>query len=292
MTWPSAGPALAGGRRGGLTGRLRRGGTVGSPDGPARPDELAPAFPPSLLVGYLCALALSEWLLTVSVPAAAACFGLLASTVCLALPLLPGDRDPDDRGAALPLVLAAVPVVRLITVAAPTADLAPLARLVVLAAFTLVAVCVAARGSPPQWRLLRPGPHGWAAQATLPLVAAPLALLVYPLAPPAAQLRDTAPALVLGVGLALAVVPEELLFRGLLVPAATGVAGPAGVPLAAAAYAATFIGYGSARMVLAALVVGWVLGWYRQRTGSALGVVGARVLLVLLVYLVVPAFWP
>ncbi|HET8681667.1 MAG TPA: CPBP family glutamic-type intramembrane protease [Micromonosporaceae bacterium] len=277
MTWPSAGPALA-----------------GAPGGAALPGETARAVPPLLLVGYLCALALSEWLLSVSVPAAAVCFGLLAFTVCLALPLLPDgrDRDPDARGAALPLVLAAVPVVRLITVAAPTADLAPLARLVVLAAFTLVAVVVAARGSPPQWRLLRAGPQGWAAQAALPLVAAPLALLVYPLAPPAAQLRGTTPALVLAAGLALAVVPEELLFRGLLVPAATAVAGPAGVPLAAAAYAATFIGYGSARMIVAALAVGWVLGWYRQRTGSALGVVGARVLLVLLVYLVVPAFWP
>ncbi|HET8657800.1 MAG TPA: CPBP family glutamic-type intramembrane protease [Micromonosporaceae bacterium] len=290
MTWPSTAPALAGGRRGGLTARPPAGDPA-RPDEPAHPDEPAQVVPPSLLVGYLCALALAEWLLTVSVPVAAACFGLLASAVCLALPLMPGDRDPGGRGAALLLVLAAVPVVRLITVAAPTADLAPLARLVVLAGFTLVAVVVAARGSPPQWRLLRPGPHGWAAQATLPLVAAPLALLVYPLAPPAAQLRDTVPTLLLAAGLALAVVPEELLFRGLFVPAATGVAGTAGVPLAAAAYAATFIGYGSAQMIVAALAVGWVLGWYRQRTGSALGVVGARVLLVLLVYLVLPTLW-
>lgn len=251
------------------------------------------AVPPPLLVGYLGALALTEWLLTVSVPAAAGCFGLLALAACAALPFLPGDRAaPAGRGAALLAVLATIPVVRLITVAAPTADLTPLGRLAVLAAFSLVAVGAAARASAPGERLLRPGAGGWAAQAAVPLVAAPLALLVYPLAPPAPQLRAGVPAFVLAAALALAVIPDELLFRGLLVPAASGVVGPAGVPLAAAAYAATFIGYGSAGMILAAFAVGWTLGWYRQRTGSALGVIGARILLVLLVYLVLPAVWP
>ncbi len=74
-------------------------------------------------------------LLTVSVPAAAGGYGLVALAVCIALPHM-----TDQRSASLLPVLAAIPVVRLATVAAPTADFAPLARLGLLAVPTFVAV--------------------------------------------------------------------------------------------------------------------------------------------------------
>jgi hypothetical protein len=102
----------------------------------------------SLLAAYLGALALAEWVLTVSVPVAAGCFGLLAVAACFA-PFLPWGR----RGAALLPVLLAMPVAQLIVLATPTADLAPLSRLGLLAVPTMVAVTLAARACPRDWHL-------------------------------------------------------------------------------------------------------------------------------------------
>jgi hypothetical protein len=238
----------------------------------------------ALLVAYLGALGLAEWVLMVSVPVAAGCFGLLAVGACFSL-FLPLDR----RGAALLPVLLAMPVTRLIVLATPTAGVTPLNRLGLLAGLTMVAVTLAASACPRDWRLLRPWPGGWPAQAAIPLVALPLGPLVYWLAPPTPPLGGHTPVVIAGAVLALAVIPDELLFRGLLVRALGSVAPRSAVPLAAAAYACTFIAYGSPRVLAAAFVVGFALGWLRRRTDCAIGVLGARVLLVWLVYLMLPA---
>lgn len=233
-----------------------------------------PPLPTPLLVGYLGALVVAEWLSTISIPAGAAAFGLLALAACLG-PLLPLDRP----GTTLLPVLAALPAVRLSMMAVPAADLGPVGRTAALAVPALVAVGVIAGGRPRSWRLFRRGPGGWRQQAAVSLVALPLAPFVAWLAPP-----PPAGGLVAVAVLALTVVPEELLYRGLLVPALAGVVGgERAVPVAAAVYAATFLGYGSPAAVACAFAVGWVLGWLRQHTGSAAGVVGARVLLVPLV---------
>jgi membrane protease YdiL (CAAX protease family) len=233
----------------------------------------------------VAALAAVEFLLTASVPAAAVGYGLLALALCLAQPLV-----ADEHGAALLPVLLAIPVLRLITLAAPGAEVTPPVRLAVLAVPAAVAVALAARDRPADWRLLRCGPGGWRIQAAIALVAVPLAVPLYLLAPSTAAPPGHLPLLVAVALLVLAVIPDEVLFRGLLVPAIAGVAGRLGVPLAAAAYAATFLGYGALSVLVAAYGLGLVLAWLRQRTGSALGVLGARILLILLIYLVLPTF--
>ncbi|MGN9912910.1 CPBP family intramembrane glutamic endopeptidase [Phytohabitans sp. LJ34] len=238
------------------------------PDGAAP----APALPVPLLGGYLGGLVVAELLLTVDVPSGAAAFGALALAACLG-PLLPLDRP----GAMLLPVLAALPAVRLSMMAIPAADLSPVGRSAALAVPALVAVGVVAGVRPRCWRLLRRGPGGWRQQAAVALVALPLAPFAAWLAPPLPAGGLAAVAV-----LALTVVPEELLYRGLLVPALAGVVGKRAVPIAAAVYAATFLGYGSPPSVACAFAVGLLLGWLRQHTGSAAGVVGARVLLVLL----------
>ena len=240
-----------------------------------------------LLVGYLAALALSEWLLVVSTPLAAGGFGLLALTGCAALPF-----TADERSQALLPVMTAVPVVRLIVVAAPTADFASIPRLGLLAVPTLIVVALAMRARYRAAELFRLGPGGWATQVAVVLVAVPLAAAVHLLMPVTAGARGHLPVVAAGVVLALAVVPDELLFRGLLQPAITAVTGQrAGLYLSAMMYAATFIAYTSVGAVAAALVVGLALGWCRQRTGTVIGVVGARVVLVVLVYLAFPAIF-
>ena len=86
-----------------------------------------------------------------------------------------------------------------------------------------------------------------------------------------------------------AALPEELLYRGLLVPAATAVVGLWGIPFASATYALAFVTGGSIATVLLAFLLGVVLGWCRWLTGSAIGVIGAHGLLNVIVYLVLPA---
>lgn len=86
-----------------------------------------------------------------------------------------------------------------------------------------------------------------------------------------------------------AALPEELLYRGLLVPAAADVVGGWGVPFAAAVYALAFLNGGSIRTVLLAFLLGMVLGWCRQLTGSVVGVIGAHSLVNIIVFLVLPA---
>ena len=240
-----------------------------------------------LLVGYLVGLAVPEFLLTVSVPLAACGYGLLALAGCVALPF-----TADKRSQALLPVLTAIPVVRLIVVTAPTADFAPIPRLGLLAVPTLIVIALAARACPPVRDLFQVGPRGWPAQLAVVFTAVPLAPLVYLLMPPAPHARGDLPVIAAGALLALAVVPDEVLFRGMFQPAATAVAGGSvGLALSALMYATTFIAYGDARAMVAALAVGLALGWCRQRTGSVIGVVGARVVLVLLVYLALPAIF-
>jgi membrane protease YdiL (CAAX protease family) len=255
-----------------------------------------------VLAAYLSGLILGEWLLTVSAPAAAWCFGLLALAVCL-VAFVPLDRPgrlvrgrSEPRGGSggdglggttlLP-VLAALPVVRLSMIAMPAAGLTPLTRAAAVAVPTLVAVVAITWLRPRRPRAPRRGPRWWWTQAAVSTVALPLAPLVYVLAPQPPD-RGDLPAVAAAVLLAFAVIPEELLYRGLLVPALAGVLRRGAVPVAAAAYAATFLAYGSPGAMVAAFGVAYLLGWLRQRTGSAVGVVVARVVLVLLVAFALP----
>ena len=248
------------------------------------PDLAVPAVPATRLtvrwlVAYAAALAAADLLLTVSVPAAAVVLALLVIVLRFALPA-PGVPD-----AAVVPVLVGVPVVRLVTVAAPGAELPSPVRLAALAVPVLVTTLLAARERPPGWRLLRPGPGGWRVQALVALAGIPLAVPVYLLAGRSGVDPGGQPYLLAVALLVVAVIPDELLFRGLVVPAVAAVAPRAAVPLATAVYAATFLGYASVPVVVAASVTGAALGWLRWRTGSATGVIAARIVLVALVWL-------
>ena len=250
------------------------------------PEVVVPARAGSLtlLVAYTAALAAAELLLTVSVPVAAIAFALLVVALRFVVPA------PVDSDAAVLSVLVAVPVVRLITIAAPGAELPSAVRLGALAVPILLTVLLAARDRPPDWRLVRPGPGGWRVQGLVALAGVPLAIPVYLLARPAVADPGGLPPLIVVALLVVAVIPDELLFRGLLVPAFAVVASRTAVPVAAGVYAATFLGYASVGfssvpVIATAYGVGLALSWLRWRTGSAIGVIGARVILVGLVCL-------
>jgi membrane protease YdiL (CAAX protease family) len=240
-----------------------------------------------LLLGYFSTLAVIELAGSspmVSVPVAAASHGLLALLLCLALRV-----TRDQRIAVLLPPLVAVSVVRLVTLAALPGDVSPLLRLVVVGLPALVAIAIAARQRSPAWSLFRPHTGGWPGQLLVALVGIPSALFVWAIAPPAVQVRGDASTMMAAVVLVIfAALPEELLYRGLLVPAAADVVGGWGVPFAAAVYALAFLNGGSIRTVLLAFLLGVVLGWCRQLTGSVVGVIAAHGLLNVIVFLLLP----
>jgi membrane protease YdiL (CAAX protease family) len=240
----------------------------------------------SLLLAYLGAVAVSElaWRpLSISVLASAAGHGLLALLLCLGLRV-----TADARTAALLPPLVAISTVRLITFAALPVLGHPLLRLVVVGVPALVAVAMSARLRSPGWRLLRPRRGGWRGQLLVTLLGIPLALLVWVLAPPAGQVATGVSTVVAAAVLVFAALPDELLYRGLLVPASVGVAGGWGLPLSSLVYALAYLPGGSLRTVLLAFLLGMALGWCRQRTGSVIGVVAAHGLVNVLVYLTLP----
>jgi membrane protease YdiL (CAAX protease family) len=241
-----------------------------------------------MLLGYLSTLAVIELAGSsplVSVPVAAASHGLLALLLCLALRM-----TGDQRVAALLPPLVAVSVVRLVTLAALPGDVNPLLRLAVVGVPALVAIAIAVRQRSPAWWLLRPHTGGWPGQLLVALVGIPSAFFVWAIAPPAVQVRGDAATMTAAVVLVIfAALPEELLYRGLLVPAAADVVGGWGIPFAAAVYALAFLNGGSIRTVLLAFLLGVVLGWCRQLTGSVVGVIGAHSLLNVIVFLLLPA---
>jgi membrane protease YdiL (CAAX protease family) len=286
----AAGPAAASGRAAVATstGRSARAAPL---DPEVRAASVAPGAlalaGTSLLLIYLAAVAASElaWRpLSIAVLASAACNGLLALLLCLAAPRL----GADARTVALLPPLIAISTVRLITFAALPADVHPLLRLVVVGVPALVAVAMSARLGIRAWPLLRPYKGGWLGQALVTLLGIPLAVLVWVLAPPGVQVATGASTVVAAVVLVFAALPDELLYRGLLVPAGVGVAGGWGLPLSSMAYALAYLPGGSPRTVLLAFVLGMILGWCRQRTGSVVGVVAAHGLVNVLVYLILP----
>ena len=242
-----------------------------------------------MLVAYLIALATVDLVGSspaISVPVAVTVHGLLALLLCVALRMLAGQSI-----AVLIPPLIAISVVRLLTLGALPGDVSPLTRLVVVGVPALVAIAMAARQRSPEWRLLRPRTGGWPGQLLVGLIGIPSALVVWAIAPPADEVRGGTSTIVAATILVLfAALPEELLYRGLLVPAATAVVGAWGILFASATYALAYLSGGSIATVLLAFVLGVVLGWCRWFTGSAVGVVGAHSLLNVIVYLVLPAF--
>jgi len=208
----------------------------------------------------------------------------LLTPLCLAL-----RPAADVRVAALLPPLAAVFMVRLVTVVALPAEVHPSTRLVVVGVPALVAVALAARQKPHHWRLLRPHTGGWRGQVLVALGGILAGRIVWGLAPPTVDAGAGVSTLVAATALIVfAALPDELLYRGLLVPAAADVVGRWALPLSSAAYATAYLPGGSATQVLLAFLLGMALGWCRRQTGSVLGVVAAHGLLNVVVYLLLP----
>jgi membrane protease YdiL (CAAX protease family) len=241
---------------------------------PARSTRAPVASGSFVLFAYIVALAAAEWLLSVSAPGGSVAFGCLVLAL-LGLAVL--GRPEQPTAGVLP-VLTAVTLLPLVAVAIRPAGDRSLAGLAAVTLPTLVAVLATVRVCPREWIRLRPDSNGWAVQFGIVLSGVPLGLLAGSLLPD--QVPAAGPAIGLLVLISLFAAAQEVLFRGLLVPAIGSITGRAAVPAAAAIYGLSFVVYGLTA-ALSAVVLAIIFGECRRRTGSIVGVVGAHITLVL-----------
>jgi hypothetical protein len=185
-------------------------------------------------------------------------------------------------------VLAAIPLLGLVSLALPLESASGLTRL------SAVAGCLALVVATTCW-LLRVGAgelglraQGWPWQIAVALLGVPLGLLAYVAVHPGPLAHGDAASSLLIRAVAIAAVlgiAQELLFRGLLTATLPGTPG---VVWGSLLFAAVQVGTGDAVLGLLLSTAGAAFGMLRHRTGSVAGVAAAHAIL-LVGFLVI---WP
>lgn len=177
-----------------------------------------------------------------------------------------------DSAIRLLPAVALVPLMRLLSLTMPVPALPSVTWIAFAGGPLLLAVASAAR-----LLLLSVRDMGLATAPREPFsigvltLSAPVGLLVAPLSPGSLGLSFESPltsALATFVLVSCAVVPEELIFRGILQPLAARRIGGMGILLAAAVHSATYIGTGSAPFVGVMGLMGLSYGIAFARSGS------------------------
>ena len=195
--------------------------------------------------------------------------------------------DPTIR--LLP-ALALLPLMRLLSLTLPVPDIAPIGWLALMAAPLLLAVVAGARLTHldvTEMALARVSRDGVSILMVAGSVPAGIALGW--LAPSQLGPRSESPmafAATAAILVAGAVIPEELVFRGLLQPLLVDLIGRAAPVVVAVAFAATYVGARSPLVVLLMGGIGLLYGWEVMRSGSLWpAIVGHAVLLLSGVFL-------
>jgi uncharacterized protein len=208
------------------------------------------------------------------------------------------DRDPRSELArdhreltpeVLPII-ALVPLARILSVTVPVEEISRLYWYAMVGAPLLLAAWNVSRLSSFHPAGLGLRVRSWPAQLQIGLAGVPLGLSAYVILRPDEITTFDLPHLLVAavVLLVLSGFVEEVIFRGLLQRGLAQAFGPAGIPLASAIFAASYLGAGSAAYVAFIAVVGLVFGWAFERTGSLVGVSIAHGLL----NLGLIVFWP
>jgi uncharacterized protein len=195
-----------------------------------------------------------------------------------------------SRGLVAALALASLS--RLLVVAIPLAGLPWATYVAVVGALLLVTILLTLRLPHVDWRKLGLRPQSWKRQGLIGLSGAPLSLASFGLLHPHPVLRGGSVAAFVAAALSLTVfsaLPEELLFRGLLVPAARESLGRAGPVAAAAVFTGAYVGTRAVPFLALAALTGLYFGWCYERTGSLAGVVAAHCLLNIGTFLILPS---
>lgn len=188
-----------------------------------------------------------------------------------------------DPAARLLPAIALLPLMRLLSLTMPVPALPPIAWIALAGAPLLFAVPVTARLlilSVRDLGLATP-PRSAFTYAVVVLSFA-MGLVIAQLAPAGTGIRFDSPAaagLVALTAVSFGAIPEELVFRGIIQPLMTRHIGRIGIAVATLGFAATYLGTGSALVVVLMAVVGLAYGNDVARTGSLWGpLVGHSVL--------------
>jgi membrane protease YdiL (CAAX protease family) len=180
------------------------------------------------------------------------------------------------------LVLALVPLLRILSVTMAIEQMPPLYRYAVIGAPLLLASALAAWTLGGVRLLARLRTWSWQREGPVALAGVPLGLLAFLLAPPAGALADASPGQLLVASAILIVftaLAEEVIFRGLLQDALAAIFGRAGILGSSLLFASVYLKAGPTAYVALIALVGLAFAWLVERTGSLLGVVIAHGLL-------------
>jgi len=187
---------------------------------------------------------------------------------------------PTERRAAV--VLALLPLLRLLSLTVPSPLWPPACWQGAIAALLLFAAARAARLAGVPWPALWPGRWSWAAEAHVALSGVELGLVALAVLRPVPLAGSGAGALTIAGMLLLvfcAGVVEELVFRHLVQQVLEECFGRAGFAIGAALYASTFAGSLSPLAMLSAGVLGLFWGLWVRSKGSVWSVAAAHGLL-------------
>ena len=240
-----------------------------------------------IALAYLAAIAVAE-ILTAFAPTRA---GLVAHAAVLLGMLIHAARVEGKKEQAFLVSLAFAPLIRVISLSLPLADLPLLYWYPITSIPLFAAVLIAAPTLGYRWPDLGLNLRRWGLQLVIGLSGIALGVLEYWILRPEPLVSTFEwrallwPALILLVSTGLL---EEMIFRGLLQRASMDVLGVWGIGYVAILFAVLHTGYQSLLDVIFVLVVGLAFGWIVHRTRSLLGVTLAHGLTNIVLFLIMP----
>jgi hypothetical protein len=240
-----------------------------------------------IALAYLAAIAVAE-ILTAFAPART---GLVAHAAVLLVVLIHAARVEGKKEQAFLVSLAFAPLIRVVSLSLPLADLPVLYWYLITSIPLFAAVLIAAPTLGFGWPDLGLNLRRWGLQLVIGLSGVAFGVLEYWILRPD-PLVDTFewtallwPALILLISTGLL---EEMIFRGLLQRASLDVLGVWGIGYIAILFAVLHTGYRSLLDVLFVAAVGLFFGWVVHRTRSLLGVTLAHGLTNIVLLLLLP----
>ena len=240
-----------------------------------------------IALAYLAAIAVAEILTTFAPPRV----GLVAHSAVLLVGLIHAARVEGKKEQAFLVALAFAPLIRILSLSLPLADLPLLYWYPITSIPLFAAVLIAAPTLGYKWPDLGLNLRRWGLQLVIGLSGIAFGVFEYwilepePLVPALEWTSLVWPALILLISTGLL---EEMIFRGLLQRAAIDVLGVWGIGYVAILFAVLHTGYQSLLDVRFVAAVGLFFGWIVFRTRSLLGVTLAHGLTNIILFLVMP----
>ncbi len=236
---------------------------------------------------YLAGIALAELLTSFAPPR----MGLVAHALVLLVMLIHAARVEGKKEQAFLVSLAFAPLIRVVSLSLPLADLPLLYWYPITSIPLFAAALVAAPTLGYAWPDLGLNLRRWGLQLVISLTGIVFGVLEYWILRPEPLVATFTwqalvwPSLILLISTGLL---EEVIFRGLLQRASIDLLGLRGIGYVAIIFAVLHFGYQSFLDILFVAAVGLFFGWIAYRTRSLLGVTLSHGLTNIVLFLVMP----